>query len=402
MLKKLLKRLFLLVLLLVVALGVFIWSPWSGHPPHRMLTLFWEDHRIANQRQMDQIFPSRAIKGSTQPFNFAKAERALAPVYEHEGETKNMQRMFKDLQVSSFMVIHRDKIVHESYHLGANAESRFTSWSMAKSVISTLIGMALTEGKIKSVNDPVGDYVPELKDSAYGKIPIKHVLQMSSGVDFDETYGSRFSDIQGFFQKVFMLGQAPIDVVKDYGTAGPSGEKFEYISLDTQVLSHIVSEVYNKPIALLVQEKLAQPLGWDNTYWNISEAGDQGTEIGFCCLNARTVDYAKFGRLFLKQGTWQGQQLIPQSWVLEATTASEPHLQPGIARKDRGYAYQWWIPPQPNREYMAVGVWGQYIYVSEPDDLIIVRTAVDPNYYPNVTESIKSFRAVRDFLRANP
>lgn len=399
MLLKLFKRLLGLVVLLFIGIAIWIWSPWSDHPPHRMFTLFWESQRVENQRNMNKVFPSRAIKGSTQPFTFKRAEQPLEISYEHEGKTKSLEQMFKDLTVSSFMVIKNDRIVHETYRLGATKDSRFTSWSMAKSVISTLIGMAIEEKKIASVDDPVGNYVPELKNSAYGKIPIKHVLQMSSGVDFDETYGSRFSDIQGFFQKVFMLGNQPIDVVQDYGTKGPSGKKFEYISLDTQVLSHIVSSVYGKSISLLVQEKLAQPLGWDDSYWNISEAGDKGTEIGFCCLNARTEDYAKFGRLFLNQGTWNGQRLLSKQWVLDATTSSEPHLQAGIARKDRGYAYQWWTPPRPQREYMAVGVWGQYIYVSEPDNLIIVRTGVDPDYYPNVTESIKSFRAVRDALR---
>lgn len=400
---KLVRWLLLAIIFLAIVVVVFLWSPWSDHPPHRGLSLFWEDKRVHNLRNMDEVFPSVPIKASSAPFTLEQdnepKEELLQATYTVDGNTKTVAQGFEDLQVSSFLVLKDDKIVFEQYRLGGDAESRFTSWSVAKSFVSTLIGMAVDEGKIASVNDAVEKYVPELAGTSYEGILIKDVLQMSSGIDFDETYGDRFSDVQQFFFKVFFFGSSPDDTIPTYGRLehGP-GTKFKYSSIDTQVLGYIARKVYGKSVPELVEEKIVQPLGMQSAYWNVNNQDDK-IAIAFCCLNMRTRDYAKFGRLFLNQGEWQGKQIISKQWVRDATTASEPHLQPGVAREHRGYGYQWWLPLQPQREYLAAGVWGQYIYVSEPDNLVIVRTSVDPDYMTNMAESVAMLRAVRDALK---
>ena len=154
----------------------------------------------------------------------------------------------------------------------------------------------------------------------------------------------------------------------------------------------------------LLEDKLWQPLGMaGQAYWNTDRMGEQGMELAFCCLNAQLRDYAKLGRLYLQQGQWQGRALLPDGWVPMATTPPRQDMQPGqsdYAYGPRGYGLHWWIPADAQREYFAAGVWGQYIYVSEPDRLIIVRSSVDPAYRANMDESIVVFRAIRDGLRA--
>ncbi|MGB1558778.1 MAG: serine hydrolase domain-containing protein, partial [Oceanococcaceae bacterium] len=323
--------------------------------------------------------------------------------YEFDGEQRSLEGFLQKVVGTGLLVIQGDRIVHEQYLNGGSDSSLFTSWSVAKSFVSTLVGMALGDGLIASLDDPISLYVPELLGSGYEGVPIRHVLQMSSGVGFDETYNDRFSDIQQFFVKVFILGQRADDVVPRYGSEAPAGSVFHYISLDTQALGMLLRRVYQRPLVELLSERIWQPLGMEaDAFWNVDRDAEGAMEVAFCCLNARLRDYAKLGRLYLNDGVWEGQRLLPEGWVQAATTPGGPHLEPGASPYDygpRGYGYQWWVPEGYEREYFAAGVWGQYIYVSEPDKLIIVRSSVDQAYRPNMAESIAVFRAIRDALR---
>ena len=274
---------------------------------------------------------------------------------------------------------------------------------MAKSFVATLVGMALDEGLIRDLDEPITDYVPQLAGTGYQDVPIRHVLQMASGVEFDETYDEQFSDINLFFWKTFVFGRSADDVMTDYGSARDSGQEFHYISINTQALGMLLRELYDQPLPDLVQEKLWQPLGMEgDAYWNLDADNDSANAIAFCCLNARLRDYARLGQLYLQQGQWQGEQLLSAGWVQEATRPSADFLEPGASPYrygGRGYQYHWWVPQDYDGEYFAAGVWGQYIYVSEPDNLVIVRTAADPGYHHHTDESIAVFRALRDGLR---
>ncbi len=398
------KKLILSVLaILVIALAVFAIRPWSDYSPLAMNSLFSPGKRLENFRHLDRIFPSRPIKAGEDSFEFGRNEQPLDVSYEFEGETRTLDDFLQRVVGTGLLVIKNDRIVHERYMNGGTAESNFTSWSVAKSFVSTLVGMALGDGLIQSLDDPISDYVPELKGSGYDGVPIRHVLQMSSGIDFDEIYGSRVSDIQQFFWKVFIFGQRADEVMSQYQSGGPSGEVHHYISIDTQALGMLVTRVYNQPLADLLSERIWQPLGMEaDAFWSIDEDSADGMEIAFCCINARLRDFAKLGRLYLQQGVWDGLQLLPIGWVEEATTPGGPHLEPGASPYNygpRGYGYQWWVPKDHDREYFASGIWGQFIYVSEPDNLIIARTSADPDYLPNMAETIAVFRAIRDELR---
>jgi CubicO group peptidase (beta-lactamase class C family) len=393
------------ILSLVLLALLLLIRPWAEYNPLKLNALFAPDKRIQNFRSMEQVLPYRVVRAAT-PFEFSRAERPLDIRYTFNGETRRLDEFLERATATGLLVIKDDQIIMERYFHGADATTRHTSWSVAKSFVATLVSIAFKEGRIRSLDDPITDYVPDLKGSAYEGVPIRHVLQMSSGVDFDENYVSRHSDISRLFIKVYVLGQRIDRVMHDYGRERPSGEMLHYISVDTQALGMMLQRLYGKSLSAVLEEKLWQPLGMEgDAYWNIDQPSEDGMEMAFCCLNARLRDFAKLGRLYLHQGNWNGIQLLPEGWVAEATTPAGPHLEPGVSPYDygaRGYQYQWWVWEGYQREYFAAGVWGQYVYISEPDNLIIARTSVDPDFRANLPESIAAFRAIRDTLRAAP
>ena len=378
--------------------------PWATYNPIKLNTMFAEDQRVAHFRAMEGLMPYRVVDAADRPFQFDAAPAAIVDQYSYAGETRRLDDFLTRVDATGLLVIQDDRIVHEQYRLGASETTRHTSWSVAKSFVATLVGVALREGRIASLDDPMDRYAPSLTGSVYEGVPIRHVLEMSSGIDFDETYNSRRSDIQMLFVKLFAFRQRLPEVLHDYDRARPSGSHFHYASIETQALGQLLSELYDQPLSKLLEDKLWQPLGMaGQAYWNTDRMGEQGMELAFCCLNAQLRDYAKLGRLYLQQGQWQGRALLPDGWVPMATTPPRQDMQPGqsdYAYGPRGYGLHWWIPADAQREYFAAGVWGQYIYVSEPDRLIIVRSSVDPAYRANMDESIGVFRAIRDGLRA--
>ncbi|TVP53987.1 MAG: class C beta-lactamase-related serine hydrolase [Halomonadaceae bacterium] len=392
-----------LLLLLTLALGLLASRPWSDYSPLTMVNLFDEELREDNFRNMQRIFPYHSIRAGDQPHAFSRRQGELIETYEFAGETRTLADFMARTRTTGLLVIQDGAIVHEEYALGAQEHDRFTSWSVAKSFIGTLVGIAQQEGRLDDLDQPISDRVPALEGTGYDGVPIRHVLQMASGVDFDEIYHQQFSDINLFFWKVFVFGRQAAGIMADYASGGASGETFHYISINTQALAMLLEAIYEQPIPALIEEKLWQPLGMEgDAYWSVDRNQDDAGVIAFCCLNAQLRDYARLGQLYLQQGKWQGQQLLPPRWVQQATTPAADFLQPGASPYNyggRGYQYHWWVPEQADREYFAAGVWGQYIYVSEPANLVIVRTGADPGYHRNTDESIAVFRAIRDGLR---
>ena len=399
------KALIALLIAIPLAAALLLFKPWSEHNVMGLFLLFEPDQRISNFQNMETLYPTRTVKAGSQVFQFKKAESdtTLPPSFEFQSQAVASADFLQRSVTTGLMVIQNDRILHEDYFHGAHEHTRFTSWSVAKSFVATLVGIALKEGKIASLDHAIDRYVPELRGSAYEGVPIEHVLQMSSGVDFDETYSAQFSDIQLFFWQVYGLGRSADSVMSDYQSAKPSGQEMHYASVDTQALGMLLKRVYQQNLSSLLQEKLWQPLGMErDAIWAVDGYDENAMEIAFCCLSVTVRDYAKLGRLYLNQGQWQGNNLLPENWVPQATRPGSPHLEPGASPHDygpRGYQYQWWMPADYEDEYMAVGIWGQYIYVSEPDNLIIVKTSVDPDFTPNVAENIAFFRGVRNHLR---
>lgn len=400
MIKKIFWALLALLIAAIVALALSYFRPWATYRPSTMNSMFKPDLRIGFFRGMDQVFPKRDLAASTTPAPFAAGpSMPLPPTFTHEGQSVNTAKFLDDSDTTSLLVIKRGQLVLERYGEGADRESRHTSWSVAKSFVSTLVGMAVAEGKIRSLDDPVSVYLPELAGKPYGAASVRHVLQMGSGVVFDETYHSLLSDINWLFYRTFILGQRVNEVVAGRAQEAAPGTRFKYISSDTQILASLLTRVYGQTLTSLVQQNIWQPLGMESSaYWSIDRDRKDGQELGFCCLNATARDYAKLGQLYLQNGQWQGRQLLSREWVQAATTPQAAWQQPTGGPESFGYAYQWWVPgwsaDARQTEFMARGHWGQHIYVNTETQVVIVRTSVDAQHRANMPMGMALYRTL--------
>lgn len=356
--------------------------------------LFGADSRVENFRNMDKVFPYRAIVRTGDIWAFGKDPRPLPASYVHAGRDRDLSAFLDRTVTTGLLVVHRGDIVHENYRLGASESSRFASWSMAKSVLSALIGIAIADGHIASIRDPIGRYVPAIAGSAYENVSIEDALTMSSGVAFDEDYANPESDINRLFVS-FATGTPVEQTIAGLKRAREPGRFNNYISSDSMALGLVLESATGMPLSRYLETRLWSAMGAEaDAFWNMDATG---RDLALCCLNATLRDYARFGRLYLEKGARDGVQIIPADWVAASVKPTAPHLQPGdnpASFWTFGYGYKWWIPENPQGDFLAIGIWGQYIYVDPVRDVIIVKTSADPLFDDNDHESVAAFRAI--------
>lgn len=384
---------YLILLAALLCAGLLWWfRPWTSFSPHNLNNLMHPDTRVENFRHMDRIFPSVPMPASDHPVSFPRAAGQLPATFEHAGRTVAVQEFLQRTDTTGLMVLKDGVIRVEDYFQGADETSRFTSWSIAKTVVATLVAIAHGEGHIRSLDDPAKTYVPALDGKAWGEVTVRNLLRMATGIRFEELYDKPFSDIKLLFYRVFLIGTPVHDVISDLPAEGPQGERFHYISPTTQILAWVLAGAVGEPVSQYARHALWQPLGMqDDGFWNLDNGG---TELAFCCLNISVRDYAKLGQLYLQQGQWQGRQLLPEGWVRDATRRPEPWLAAGHGYPERGYGYHLWVPKDPDQEYFANGVWGQHVWVSEKHNVVIVKTSVDPDFQQHMAEAISFLRGV--------
>src|SRR5690606_23674038 len=364
---------YLILLAAPVCAGLLWWfRPWTSFSPHNLNNLMHPDTRVENFRHMDRIFPSVPMPASDHPVSFPRAPGQLPATFEHDGRTVSVQEFLQRSDTTGLMVLKDGVIRVEDYFQGASETSRFTSWSIAKTVVATLVAIAHGEGHIRSLDDPAKTYVPALDGQPWGDVTVRNLLRMATGIRFEELYDKPFSDIKLLFYRVFLIGTPVHDVISGLPAEGPQGERFHYISPTTQILAWVLAGAVGEPVSQYARHALWQPLGMqDDGFWNLDNGG---TELALCCLNISVRDYAKLGQLYLQQGIWQGRQLLPAGWVHEATRRPEPWLAAGNGYPERGYGYHIWVPKDPDQEYFANGVWGQHVWISEKHNVVIVKT----------------------------
>jgi CubicO group peptidase (beta-lactamase class C family) len=339
--------------------------------------------------------PFEKIIGAAQSTSFPKVTNSL----QKEELTKKLDSTLKNTYTAAFVIMRNDSVLYEEYFDGFNASSLLPSFSVAKSVVSTLVGIAHSEGKIKSTQEPITNYVPELlqTDERYAKISLQHLLDMRSGLLFNEgSYGLKDDAIKlGFTPN--MLNRA-----FDYAIEKEPGGEFNYQSINTLLLALVVQRTTGKTLAQYAQEKLWQPLGATNATWTTDK---KGQAIAFAGLNANAMDYARFGLLFLHKGFFNNQQIVPQKWVQQSTGVDS-------MRFYNGYHNQWWgiveykyfndsLPaakykaehenagkvtsyktkegtlkwyvPFTSSSYHAEGILGQFVYVVPEKNIVVVR-----------------------------
>jgi len=314
----------------------------------------------------ERKFPSRALQPATQPYRFAQAtgQRGVPRSVTLPGKKEEpFDDFLRRTGTLAFVIIQGDSLLYERYFDGRDAASRVPSFSMAKSVTSILIGCAIADGLIASMAQPVTDYVPELKGRGLDGVTIRHVLRQTTGIRFDESYYNPFGGAAAYY-----YGRGLRKKVARMRPARPPGEVFKYTSGNTQLLGLVLERALEgKSITQYAQEKLWTPLGAQYlATWSLDQKKN-GMEKTFCCINATALDFAKLGVLFRDGGRWQGEQLVPESWVRESIT-------PDTLNGDAAYyGHQWWIPGGGTDDFLAQGHLGQYIYVHKPSGLVMVR-----------------------------
>jgi CubicO group peptidase (beta-lactamase class C family) len=381
---------------IVAAVSLLAARPWSSRNSFRQMRIFAPSERVRNFRAMDELFPARVIHRGAEPHRFELREQALPKTYSFGGKAVSLDEFFERTVTTGFLVLQGDAIVSERYFKGATADSPMTSWSVAKSVVSLLIGIARDEHRMSDLTTPLSAYVPEFAGSAYGKVSLHDALTMSSGVDFSERYDDPFSDIHTMFARIFYLRESAAHYLSTRPVYNPPGTHFHYASSDTLALGLALRNAVGKPLASYLEEKLWKPLGMEyDASWNTES--DDGAELGFCCLNVRLRDYAKIGRLVARGGDWDGRRIVSEDWLRESTRV-EPARAPGkLYGHPWGYQYQWWLPGRPG-VFMAAGVWGQFIYVDPAREVVIVKTSVDPDFMAHSDECVAVFEAIEDAL----
>ncbi|MDF1782320.1 MAG: serine hydrolase [Alcanivoracaceae bacterium] len=384
-----------------IAIGLFalmaaIGGSWFAGYAWPKITFLWPGHVQENFRHLEHVFPVRTISRSSAPRPWELAPEKVSVQYQYDDENSTLDEFLQRSATTSFIVIHHGKIIDERYFGGYGGEDHATSFSVAKSYVSTLVGIALKEGLIRSLDDDITEYVPSLRESGFHGASIADVLQMSSGIDFSERYDDDSTDAFRIFDQMYLWRHGINDIAEKFGSNAPAGQRFHYASINTQALGLLVSTVSGRPLGEYLQEKLWQPLGaTHDASWMTDVHGD---EVAFMGLNAIPRDFARLGLLYLHQGRVGTQQLLPEDWVKRATTPDKPWLQPGQIDHDWGYQYQWWVPREGQGDYSAIGIWGQFIYVNPRADLVIVKTSADADFKAHEFEAMTVFRTIADVV----
>lgn len=371
---------------------------------YHVVTLFEPGVVVENFRNMDTIFGYyRTVHRGEAILELKEEKRALPGTYTYEGKEKSIAEFIDETWTTGLIVLNGDTVTFEEYYRGNDAGSKAISWSVAKSFISALVGIAVEEGYIDSIEDPVTRYVPALAGSGYDNVPIKDVLEMSSGVRFDETYADFFSDINRMGRVLALNGSLDSFVASLENEREP-GTFNHYVSMDTQVLGMVLREATGRNISSYLEEKIWKPVGMESdAYWLVD--GD-GMELAFGGLNVVLRDYARFGLLYLRGGALMGRQIVPADWVKASVSPSEPHLLPGKRPTSDwvlGYGYQWWIPEEPDGDFLAIGIYNQFIYVYPKYNVVIAKTSAYADYDTDgeakELETIAFFRAIARSMR---
>jgi CubicO group peptidase (beta-lactamase class C family) len=357
---------------------------------------------------MNLLMPTEDVRRGGNVFPLPRRPRPLEVTYGFEGRERSLAELHTRTNTTSFVVLHGGEIVHESYPgYFAGGDVRFQMFSMTKSVTSMLIGIALDEGTIKDVTDPVTAYRRELVGSAFDGVTIEHLLDMSSGVgDLVEDYTVRDSLINRF-AKATTGGGSLHEVVSSAERSTEAGTQFSYSTIDTQVLGWVLESATGRSLAQYATERLWSRIGAEHDAYYWLTRGRPRTAIGGGSLNVTARDMARLGLLMSRGGELDGQRIVPGEWVARSRGRGVPHLEVGALGPSGyphyGYSNKWWTLGGERRPFTAVGIHGQYLYVDPDADVVLVKTSAwptadDPS---RDAESVTALRAVADHLQEN-
>jgi len=333
--------------------------------------LFWTpDQQSAGYRSMEKIYKSFTIKRGPHVHPLAKAAQEISPTWTYAGRSWTVDQYMAAYRVSGILVLKDGKILLERYGMGRTPHDRWTSFSVAKSLTSTLVGAAIQDGKIKGLDAQMVDYVPELKGSAYDGVTVRQLLTMTSGVKWNEDYADPKSDVAqaGWTPSPDPKVNPLIAYMAKLPRAAAPGTKFNYNTAETDMAGIVVGNAVGKPLSQYLSEKIWIPYGMEQDGVWLTDVTGQRERAG-CCISMTLRDYGRVGQFVLDGGKAGGKAVVPPWWVAEAATQ---HVDLGGGG---GYGYFWWTWPG---NYNALGVFGQSITVFPADRVVIVVNSAWP------------------------
>ncbi len=333
-------------------------------PPTGLLT-WTPKQQVASYRNSDRIFPTRVISAGMNPSELRKAPRALGGVVLKRGdESMTVDEYFERQSVAGLLVIKDGAVVYERYGLGNDADSRWISFSVAKSVVSMLIGAAIQDGYIDSVDEKVTRYLPRLEGSSYDQTSIGDLLQMASGVSWNEDYADPESDVATASWETVAL----YEFLRNKPRVAEPGAVFNYNTAETNLAGTLLRSAIGNNLSTYLSEKIWQPYGMESdASWNLTEPG--GGEFGGCCINATLRDYGRLGLFALADGVLpDGTAVLPEGWMTASTQPSKGY---------DGYGYFWWLGGEG--VFAASGIFGQGIHIDRDENLVIALHSARPD-----------------------
>lgn len=319
-------------------------------------------------------YPGRVLHASSSPYQFGQSRKPLSippDILREFGNKGSLEQILETNDSIAFLVVQDDRILYEGYYQGHTSASPSQSFSMAKSVTSLLIGMAIEDGYLAGPRQRIVDFVPELADNGFGEVEIRHLLTMMSGSGYVENDNP-------FGEHVILNYTRDLEhQILKFKTEREPGEKFRYKSGDNALLALVLSRALgDETITEYTQRRLWTPLGMEyGGTWTLDHEGD-GLEKTWCCLAAAARDYAKLGRLYLDRGMWDGERLLSPDWIEQSTRAQVPEEVWPERYESAGwwnYGFYWWLASEDQGDYFALGKDGQFLYIHPAKDLIILR-----------------------------
>jgi len=386
---------------LAAAIGAGLARPQSGKQIEEIGTVrqiydgaLYPDIQVQTFRNIDRLFPTRTVKRGTHAYPLPMSGAPLQGVeFASAGKKYDLYDYMSLNRVSGLLVIKDGRIALERYELGNKETTRWMSMSMVKSISSTLVGVAIKDGHIKSLGDPITQYLPTLAGSAYEGVTVRNLLQMASGVKWDEKYTNPASDRRHMLDA--QLSGKPGSILKlmrALPRAGEPGTIWNYDTGETQVVGELIHAAVKRPVAQYLSESIWSKFGMesDATWWLDSP---NGQEIGGSGLSATLRDYGRFGLFFMNGGLVREKSILPEGWITEA---GSPKM---ISGKKINYGYMWWIPdssvnPVHEGAFLARGIFGQSMYLNPAEKVVVVVWSARPK--PTGSDTIKD----EDFFAA--
>lgn len=347
-------------------------------------TLFDKKNIVYNFSNMDKIAETVTLKcASVKPSRISHAPKEIIDSYTFDGVTKTLADYKKDRSLTAFLVIKDSQIASEEYLQGTTENDLRVSWSMAKSVISLLLGALIDKGKIPmdALDYKLIDHLPQLAGCGYDKATLKNVLQMTSGVAFNEDYLDYHSDINRM-GRMLAIGGSMDKFPTTLGHQWEPNTYMHYVSVDTHLIGMMIRALTGREIGELTIEHIFAPLGLEYDPYFITDNLGEPFILGG--LNMTTRDYARIALMVLNKGKWNGTQIVSPEWIATSTAQSAPPVSPEKAKIPEGwlgYGMQWWIPQNPEGgEVYGIGIYGQYLYINPKFNVVIAQNGADVDF----------------------